>query len=103
MTGHREGECHRRVKMGTGDMPGRIDHRHDDQPKRDCDSDMTEGTRLLVDDDCPWTGEDQSKGADRFGDELPQLGHALAPRLPMSSAHLGTLYLGIAHGLRART
>src|SRR5881275_2305717 len=42
MAGERERERHRRVEMRPGDVPDRIDHRHDHQPECDRDADVAE-------------------------------------------------------------
>ena len=67
----RERERHRGVEVGTGDVPDRIDHRHDHQPERDRHAHVPERMRLRVDHHRAGAGEDERERADRFRDQRP--------------------------------
>ena len=72
MAGKREREADGRVEVRAGDVPDGVDHRHDHEPERQGDADVTEGAGLLVNHDRPAAGEDQRERADRLGRERPR-------------------------------
>ena len=65
----REGEGDRRVEVGAGDVPDRVDHRHDHEAEGDRDADVAELVCLGVDHDRAATGEDERERADELGHE----------------------------------
>ena len=56
-----------RVEVRPGDVPDRVDHRHDHEPEADRDADVAEPLRLGVDHDRAAAGEDERERADRLG------------------------------------
>ncbi len=68
MTGEGEGEGHRGVEVGAGEMAGRVDHRHDHQAEDERDADGAQHAGVdSVGDDRPAAGEDQRERPDRLG------------------------------------
>ena len=55
--------------MRARDIPEGVDHRQHDQTKRERDPKMSDASATdIIDDDCASPGEDESKGAEEFGD-----------------------------------
>ena len=83
VAGHDEGERDRRVQMRTREVPGRVDHRHHDQPEDEGDPDRAKGAGMLgLGDDRAAAGEDQGEDADALRGGAPdQLGAPVHARL----------------------
>ena len=68
VAGEGEGERHRRVEVGAGEVAGRVDHRHDHQAEDERDADGAEHSGVhRVGDDRPAAGEDEGEGAESLG------------------------------------
>ena len=68
VAGEGEGERHRRVEVGAGEVAGRVDHRHDHQAEDERDADRAERAGVdRVGDDRAAAGEDEGEGADALG------------------------------------
>jgi hypothetical protein len=52
-----------------GDVPDRVDHRHDHEPEGDCNTDVSELVCLRVDHHRAGSREDERERPERFSDE----------------------------------
>ena len=69
MAAERKHEADRGVEVRAGDVPDRVDHRHDHEAEGDRDAYVAERAGLGVDHDRAAAGEHERKRADELGRE----------------------------------
>ncbi len=69
MPRQRERHADGRVQVRAGEMPDRVDHRHDHEAERECNAEMSECARVRVDHDRAGSDENERERPDRLGEE----------------------------------
>ena len=64
------------IEVRTRDVTDGVDHHHDHKSEDDCDSDMAERVRLVVDHDRAGAGKHECKRPDQLGDQVRALAAA---------------------------